>query len=705
MMKENPSCRPQDFGKFEIVDRDGAARIGKIHTNHGILTTPTLLPVVNPNILTVEPREMWDKFGFRALITNSYVIWKHEKLRKQALEEGVHELLNFPGVIMTDSGTFQSYVYGDVEVGIEEIVEFQRDIGVDIGTMLDVFGRPDMTREEIEDAVDITAKRASASLSAAGEKLLLNGPIQGGTHQDLRAKSSSKMAASEVEGKRFSIHPIGGIVPLMEAQRYSDLFSVILSSMSALPSDRPVHIFGCGHPMLFPLCIALGADLFDSAAYALFAKDGRILSEEGTHRIDSAVEWPVSSRHLEDYTPKEVREMDKKSRTALLARHNLEVTQRELSRCREAIRNGSIWNLAERRSHASPHLRKAFKQIIETIKEDSELPSRRRMESIISSTDPVRPSSEPFSEDASKRPHIIHAGALLEKRWRLPGSWWDGSTGPPSSVVILHGSHPPWRTAYGSAVAEILQDEPKTAIFVNTSLGLIPYSLEDLSPWCRIEGSDDSIADDLNLTESYIRLDRLGLDKTPLEYRMASDSDVMMKNEIREWLDRCSTVDRLAVLCGVKPSDGCQITDGMNVRRSKTGRPVNVLADDRHLFSPRLNDGGISLALEGAKALHSLMDIQPPLGFSNQQENSLQAHPGIARVTIHSDAIPFVGAGRNVMHGFVIGADEWITVGQPCLIVDENGALIAHGNSNSTMHEMSVLRKGVAVRVREGASP
>ena len=69
----------------------------------------------------------------------------------------------------------------------------------------------------------------------------------------------------------------------------------------------------------------------------------------------------------------------------------------------------------------------------------------------------------------------------------------------------------------------------------------------------------------------------MGLDKTPLEYRMASDSDVMMKNEIREWLDRCSTVDRLAVLCGVKPSDGCKITSGMNVRRSKTGRPVNIL--------------------------------------------------------------------------------------------------------------------------------
>jgi 7-cyano-7-deazaguanine tRNA-ribosyltransferase len=571
--------------------------------------------------------------------------------------------------------------------------------------MLDVFGRPDMTREEIEAAVDTTANRANASLSSAGEKLLLNGPIQGGTHQDLRAESSSRMAASEVGGRGFSVHPIGGIVPLMETQRYSDLFSVILSSMSALPSDRPVHIFGCGHPLLFPLCIALGADLFDSAAYALFAKDGRILSEEGTHRIDSAVEWPVSSRYLEDYTPREVREMDKKSRTALLARHNLEVTQRELSRCREAIRNGSIWNLAERRSHASPHLRKAFKQVLEAIQDGPEIPSGRRMASIISSTDPVRPSSEPFSEDVSKRPHIIHAGTLLENRWKLPGSWWDGSTGPPSSVVILHGSNPPWRTAYGSVVAEILQDEPKTAIFVKTPLGLIPYSLEDLSPWCRIEGNDDSIPGDPNLKESYIRLDRLSLDKIPLEYRIASDSDIMMKNEIRAWLDRCSTVDRLAVLCGVKPSDGCRITDGMNVRHSKTGRPVNVLSKDRHLFSPRLNDGGISLALEGAKAIHSLMDIQPPLGFSNHQENHLQTHPGIARVTIHSDAIPFVGAGRNVMHGFVIGADEWITVGQPCLVVDENGTLVAHGNSNSTMHEMSVLRKGVAVRIREGALP
>ena len=173
-------CREQDLGLFEVIARDGAARIGRLHTAHGSMNTPALLPVVNPNLRTIEPREMWERYGVEALITNSYVIWKHDDLRERALDEGVHSMLDFPGVIVTDSGTFQSYVYGDVEVGVSEIVEFQRDIGVDIGTMLDVFGRPDMSREELEECVDETALRAKQSLESAGDTLLLNGPVQGG---------------------------------------------------------------------------------------------------------------------------------------------------------------------------------------------------------------------------------------------------------------------------------------------------------------------------------------------------------------------------------------------------------------------------------------------------------------------------------------------------------------------------------------------
>ena len=171
--REDPApCRDQDHGRFEITQRDGRARLGRLHTHHGILETPALLPVVNPNIRTIEPRVMWDKYGIQALITNSYIMWKHDDLRNTAQSEGVHALLDFPGVIMTDSGTFQSYVYGDVEVGVDEIVAFQRSIGVDIATMLDVFSRPDMKATEVEDAVRQTDARAAQSLEAAQDTML-----------------------------------------------------------------------------------------------------------------------------------------------------------------------------------------------------------------------------------------------------------------------------------------------------------------------------------------------------------------------------------------------------------------------------------------------------------------------------------------------------------------------------------------------------
>ena len=65
--------------------------------------------------------------------------------------------------------------------------EFQREIGVDVGTMLDVFGRPDMSREEAENSVNETYS-TFYHYPEAGDPILLNGPIQGGVYEDLRAK-------------------------------------------------------------------------------------------------------------------------------------------------------------------------------------------------------------------------------------------------------------------------------------------------------------------------------------------------------------------------------------------------------------------------------------------------------------------------------------------------------------------------------------
>src|SRR5512137_1035645 len=101
---------------FELKERDGLARICELTTKHGKVTTPVLLPVVNPNQITIPPKQMRDQLGVQMLITNSYIIRNSPELRAKAEDKGVHELLAFDGPIMTDSGTFQNHVYGDVHV-------------------------------------------------------------------------------------------------------------------------------------------------------------------------------------------------------------------------------------------------------------------------------------------------------------------------------------------------------------------------------------------------------------------------------------------------------------------------------------------------------------------------------------------------------------------------------------------------------------
>ncbi|MDP6856505.1 MAG: tRNA guanosine(15) transglycosylase TgtA [Candidatus Thalassarchaeaceae archaeon] len=673
-------CREQDLGKFEILERDGVARIGRLFTKHGTLQTPMLLPVVNPNIRTIEPREMWDEFGVQALITNSYVIWKHEKLKNPALKEGVHKLLDFPGIIVTDSGTFQSYVYGDIDVGVEEIVAFQRDIGVDIGTMLDVFGRPDQSIEELKEAVEQTVKRALPSLVEAGSDLLLNGPIQGGLHTSLRSESAELMGSVNGPFRGFSVHPIGGIVPIMEQHRYLELARIILAVRKTIPVNRPIHMFGCGHPMLFPMCIALGVDLFDSAAYALFARDGRLLTPDGTVRIENLKEWPFTSRVLNGISPSDVRAMEKNARTDLLARYNLEATQAELARCREAVRSGKIWSLVEQRSHSSPELREAFLFLKEHLMGENDSSKSQ----IVFSSSPVRPGSERWTEDSISRPHLIHANRLIRERWTPPLSDWKGESITNPELLLITSGRPPWRDSVKNDVIRALFHNPSLIPIIQTPNGLLPFDLEDWAPLCHIQASENTWSSLSSPSNDVLK--SLGFDSQNIHHLTSSDESIDKEDRIRifEWLEFSQISAKCSVLLGASRKMTSDWLDGMTVGRSSTGRIRNVFTSDgRHVLSPRLHDGGISLTNEGAKDLHSLGS-------------------GTPRLVLKSDAIPYVQDGRNVIHGFIEDVDENIAPGLACLIQDSSGNLIAHGISRCLPSEIRSFSKGIAVRVRGG---
>ena len=338
---------------FDISKRDGLARLGKIKTKHGVLDTPTLLPVVNPKILTLSMDEL-KECGAQGLITNSYIIYKNSELKEIAEDKGVHGLLNWDGPIMTDSGTFQSHVYGEIDMQPAEILNFQKKIGVDIGTVLDVFCEPETRFEEAKNELDETQRRIEESDKNKGS-IFLAAPIQGGRHLDLRLKAAQM--ASETNADVF---PIGGVVPLMEKNNFEKLAEVIIASKRGLDISKPVHLFGCGHPMLFALASFLGCDLFDSASYAKFASRDSLMFTWGTKNLEELEEMPGEFSAAPGLTVKELKKMEKKARQKIIAKHNLIVSFTEIRRVKQAIHDGLLWELVENRLRTSPALMKVF---------------------------------------------------------------------------------------------------------------------------------------------------------------------------------------------------------------------------------------------------------------------------------------------------------------------------------------------------------
>lgn len=340
--------------RFEILHKDLAGRIGRLSTPHGTIETPGLMPVVNPHLHLIPPKEL-KEMGADIIITNSYIIHEDAKLKEHALEKGLHDLIGFHGPIMTDSGAFQLSVYGSVEVLPLEILEFQFAIHSDICVPLDIPTPPDVSRERAESELQETEKRLTEAADLE-RPALLAGPIQGSTFPDLRKK-----AAAFLRDKNFDVYPVGGVVPLMESYRFRNLVEVVTSAKKGLGSGAPVHLFGAGHPMLFALAAAMGCDLFDSAAYALFARQGRYLTVQGTWKLDEMKYLPCSCPICQSHTLKEL--MQSPEKIKLLAMHNLYVSLQEMKLVKQCIWEGSLWELLESRCRSHPRMLDGYKRL------------------------------------------------------------------------------------------------------------------------------------------------------------------------------------------------------------------------------------------------------------------------------------------------------------------------------------------------------
>jgi 7-cyano-7-deazaguanine tRNA-ribosyltransferase len=388
---------------FEVKDKDLLARIGKLKTKNGVIETPLLFPVINPRIQPISPKRIETEFGLDALITNAYILKKH--FQDQPIREGLHRFLGFNGAIMTDSGAYQILVYGDVEVAPKEIVAYQEQIDTDIATILDWPTGWKVTEAYAQKTVKETIKRArQLSKIKTRDDILWVGPVQGGKYLDLVAESARQMGKLP-----FQIHALGSPTEVMERYRFDVLVDMIMAAKMNLPFDRPLHLFGAGHPFMFALAIALGCDFFDSAAYAIYARQNRYMTENGTHRLNELTYFPCACPKCAKTTPKQALELDENDRQVFLAEHNLHVCIAELKRIKQAIKDGRLWEHLEMRAHAHPSLLQALKRL-------------KTYEDYIEKHSPiVKPSGLFFFNNVGlARPEIVRHRKRLEDRYLPP---------------------------------------------------------------------------------------------------------------------------------------------------------------------------------------------------------------------------------------------------------------------------------------------
>jgi 7-cyano-7-deazaguanine tRNA-ribosyltransferase len=457
---------------FEVRYTDLAGRIGKLKTPHGNLETPAFIPVIHPIRQTITPHFL-KSLGFNAVITNAYITLRH--YGDEARKRGIHDIIKYDGVIMTDSGGYQVLEYGSIDVEPTVMAIFENDIRSDIPVPLDKPTGYGLKYEKAKDYVEQTLENARETLNAIqGRKskeiknnigneydkddtngAIWVGPIQGAEHSDL-----VKYSADALDKMGFNLMAIGSPVELMEAYEFSTLAHMIAIVKRAIPA-KPIHLFGAGHPITIPLAVALGCDMFDSASYILYAKDNRYMHSNGTTRLEDLSYLPCQCPICTTYSIKELFYMDRDSRILEVAKHNLYILKAEVNAVKQAIMDGRLWEYVMQKARAHPKLMEAI-ELLETF-EYIEEGTPIFKEKAVFFYDPI----DQYRPEAKRFRNIVSKFASLKNKKKLV-------LYPDSDI------HPFYSTRVFLQLAKKFPDSQICTY--NPFLGIIPSEISDIFP-------------------------------------------------------------------------------------------------------------------------------------------------------------------------------------------------------------------------------
>jgi queuine tRNA-ribosyltransferase len=320
---------------FQLLahDRSSKARRGRLTTAHGVIDTPTFMPVgTQGSVKAMSPRELRE-VNAQIILGNTYHLFVRPGLDVIKYFGGLHKFMNWDGPILTDSGGYQIFSLAKLRKITEEGVHFQNHVdgtpafispeiameiqatlGSDIAMTLDECPPYPCERDYAARSSEMTTRWARRCKEAAGRgkaenaqrpieesaslnsqpstlNTLIFGIIQGATFEDLRKASAQAIVDLDFDG-----YAVGGV---SVGEPEEEMMRAVESSEPFLPKDKPRYAMGLGTPPQLLEMIARGMDMFDCVLPTRLARNGTAFTSTGTINLKNA-EFALDKRPIEE---------------------------------------------------------------------------------------------------------------------------------------------------------------------------------------------------------------------------------------------------------------------------------------------------------------------------------------------------------------------------------------------------------------------
>ena len=352
---------------FNVIKKDGFARFGQIQTHRGNIDTPVFMPVGTQ--ATIKGAFINDVMntGAQIILSNTYHLMVRPGVDRIKEQGGLHQFMNCPLPILTDSGGFQVMSLSklnkiDREIGAifnshidgkkiilspEESINIQLGLNSDIVMVMDECPKKTNDYNLIKKSMDLSmywAERSKKQFGSNPHKGLF-GIVQGGMFNDLRSKSLNFLKEIDFDG-----YAIGG---LAVGESQTEMFEVLEFLKNIMPEDKPRYLMGVGTPTDIMGAVKRGIDMFDCVLPTRLGRTGRAFTWNGEINIrnseykndNSPLDKEVSKFDLNKYSKNYLNHLFNTNEmlgSMLLTLNNINFYQELMFEIRKHIKNGTF---------------------------------------------------------------------------------------------------------------------------------------------------------------------------------------------------------------------------------------------------------------------------------------------------------------------------------------------------------------------------